>query len=191
MLAAVAASDLSKVLGVLGPVDLVVIAALLLGAGLGFWSGLVWQLLRILSVLLSLWAAWLLHPVVGGFVPATVDEGTGRLVSAAVIFAVALAACYAASFLLRGVVNALKPQLPDRVAGAVFGLIKAGLLVGVLAFLILRYADDESGIHRHVAASRGAQASAACVRTLLQVLPEQVRASLARGSGPGIGPVTV
>ncbi len=165
--------------GFLSVVDVVVLVALLLGAVLGFWTGFVWQIIRLASVVVSLWITWIYHPMVADAMGSGLSEPTRQFASAIAVFAGMLLLCYLVTYLFRDLVNALKPQLPDRVLGGVFGLCKTALLVGVIAFLVLRYAGEDNEVRRHVEASPAADAAAFCARTFLYLLPDSVQRDIA------------
>jgi membrane protein required for colicin V production len=173
------------VFGFMSVIDIVVVLALIAGAALGVWTGFIWQVIRLFSVVASLWVSWMYHPILADALGANLSEPVRQIGSAITVFVGMLLLCYLISYLFRDLVNALKPQLPDRVLGGVFGLVKAALLVGVVAFLVLRYAGGDSEMRRHVEASRSAGAMAVGARTFLYFLPDAVQGDIAGGSEPG------
>ncbi len=164
-----------RLFGLFTGIDLAIIAVLLLSIGLGFYSGFIWQILRIVSVVVSLWVAWVYHPYVAESLGSSLSEPTRRIAGAILVFCGMLLVCYLVSYLFRDILNALKPQMPDRILGAVFGCCKGALLVGVVAFLVLRYAGNDSGLRRHVEESKAATAMAVCAETFLHLLPDKAR----------------
>jgi membrane protein required for colicin V production len=160
--------------GVLTTVDYVVIALILLSMALGFWTGFVWQFVRIAGLLASLWVSWLYYPTVSSYLPDAVPGPVRDVVAAAAVFVGALMVCHLVAFLFHDLVDALKPEMPDRILGAVFGLIKGVLVVGFIAFLMMRFLPAGSGIRERVVGSRGAVAAASCVKAILHVLPQEL-----------------
>jgi len=170
------------VFGFVSVIDIVVVLALIAGVALGFWTGFIWQVIRLFSVVASLWVAWMYHPVLADALSADLSEPTRQIGSAITVFVGMLLVCYLISYLFRDLVNALKPQLPDRVLGGVFGFFKAALLVGVIAFLVLRYSDGDSEMRRQVEASQSAGMMAVGARTFLYFLPDKVQRDVVGGS---------
>lgn len=170
------------VFGFMSVMDIVVVLALIAGAALGVWTGFVWQVIRLFSVVASLWVAWMYHPVLADALSADLSEPVRQIGSAITVFVGMLLLCYLISYLFRDLVNALKPQLPDRVLGGVFGLVKTALLVGVVAFLVLRYAGGDSEMRRQVESSRSAGVMAVGAKTFLYFLPDAVQGDIAGGA---------
>ncbi len=157
----------------LGTIDVLIIGACLLGMVLGFWSGFVWQIVRIVSVVASLTLAWVFHGDVARLLGSRFSEPARSIGGAVLIFVVSLVAFYILSFLFRRVLNALKLEMPDRILGALFGLAKVVLLVGGLAFAVLRYAEPRSALRRQVENSPSATVTARCVGAVLELLPRR------------------
>jgi uncharacterized membrane protein required for colicin V production len=155
--------------------DIAVALVLVAGIAIGFWTGLIWQLVCLASVIGCLWASVAYHPVVAEFFGARTTDSTGNITTGIGTFICLLLVCYLVSFLFRGLINAIRPQLPDRALGAVFGLVVAALIVGVLSYFILRYTDEDNSVRGYVGQSKGAAAMAAVVRAFVYVLPDSLR----------------
>jgi membrane protein required for colicin V production len=137
--------------------DLVVVAVLVFSAVIGFWSGFIWQVVRIITLVACLAVTLFYAPIVAASVPESLGDQAARLEVAAVgVFVTTLTVCYLISFLFRDLVNALKPQLTDRILGAVFGLLKGALLIAIVVLLVLKYSGHESPIRKRVEQSRTA-----------------------------------
>jgi len=169
-----AATDvaLTHIPAMLTTVDCVVIALVLVSMALGFWTGFVWQFVRIACVLASVWVSWLYYPTVAEYLTPSVPDAVRNVLAAAAIFVGAMLICYLVAFLFHDVIDALKPEMPDRVLGAAFGLIKGVMLAGFIAFVMMRFLPSGSEMRQRVAGSKGAVAAASCVRAVLHVLPE-------------------
>lgn len=163
-----------RAFGVLTTVDIIVIALVLVSMGIGFMTGFVWQFVRIASLVVSIWISWVYHPVVAESLSSGLSQPVRRIIGAFVVFLAALMVFYLLAFLFRDVINALKPELPDRILGAGFGLLKAGLLIGVAAFLTVHYLGPDNPVRTHVQSSKSAMATVTCVRAFLYVLPDSV-----------------
>jgi len=171
MLIAEAAGEGWRLWGLLSPVDAGIILLLLANAAIGYWTGFIWQAIRIISLIVSVWVSSLYYPIVNEFLSAQMGKdvwwGTGALV----VFLLALLACYLVAFLFRKLVNMLRPEVPDRVLGAVLGLMKGIVLLAIAAFLVLGYARQGGLVRRHVSRSVGARWMARSVTVVGQFLP--------------------
>ncbi len=138
-----------------------------------------WQIIRLASILVALWLAWYYHPVVARQLADTLPPSVRHLGSATIIFACTVLLLYLLFHLLREPVNSLRPERPDRVLGAVLGLLKGALVVGLVALLILRYAEDNNRLRARVESSPVATALSACAEGLANLvsngLPEGPR----------------
>jgi membrane protein required for colicin V production len=164
-----------KLFGVLSPVDAAVVLVLILSAVLGFWSGFAWQVVRLVSLAACAWVALLYAPFVAYSLGAEFSEPVRLLLSHMLVFAAALAVCYLLAYLFRDPINALKPEMTDRVLGGAFGLVKGALLVAFCAFLLLEYAAPQSPVRAHLEQATGA---ASMGRFLGYALPDSVRERL-------------
>jgi membrane protein required for colicin V production len=160
--------------GTVTMLDLIIIVFVLLSMAVGFWTGLVWQFVRIAGLVGSIWVSWLYYPAIADYLGDSVPLEIRQVLAAAVAFAGALTLCYLLAYLFRGLINALRPQMPDRVLGAVFGMFRGVLVVGFVALLAIRFLAPENPVRETVQGSRGAVAAATCVRTFLYVLPERL-----------------
>ena len=114
-------------------VDIIILFATLVSVVIGWLRGLVRESLSIAALLIAIWAAMRLGPFAGGWLGGTIDSTelqmwAGRFLVFVVILAVG-------AFLGWGVskiVHLSGLSGTDRALGAVFGLIRAALLVGVL-----------------------------------------------------------
>ncbi|MCD6415818.1 MAG: CvpA family protein [Planctomycetes bacterium] len=176
-----AAEQAWKLWGTFTAVDIVLVCLLLISMALGFWTGFLWQALRIVGVVVSFWVTWAYYPVLADAFELGLGESTRRVVSMILLLLSMLLLCYFVSFLLRGVVDRIKPELPDRVLGAGFGLLKGALLAGVFASLVLQYAGQGSQVRWYVEQSAGARAMSECARSFLYLLPAKLRGSLDEG----------
>lgn len=114
-------------------VDIIILFATLVSVVIGWLRGLVRESLSIAALLIAIWAAMRLGPFAGGWLGGTIDSTelqmwAGRFLVFVVILAVG-------AFLGWGVskiVHLSGLSGTDRALGAIFGLIRAALLVGVL-----------------------------------------------------------
>ncbi len=155
-------------------VDYLVIGAILVSMALGFWTGFVWQFVRIAGLVASVWVSWLYYPTVAQILPSSLPAVLRHVLGAAAVFVGVLILCYLVAFLFHDVIDALKPEMPDRLLGAVFGLIKGVMVVGFIAFMMMRFLPAGNEIRQRIADSRGAVAAASCVRAVLSVMPDHL-----------------
>jgi membrane protein required for colicin V production len=171
MVAATSTDGVLHAIGTLSTVDYAVIGLVLLSVALGFWTGFIWQFVRIACLAASVWASWALYPTVADLLSANLAQPARNVIAAAAVFVAAMLACYLLTYLFHGLIDALKPEMPDRLLGAVFGLIKGVVLVGFIAFLLMRFLPADSVMRGEVEGSKGAVAAATCVRTFINALP--------------------
>jgi membrane protein required for colicin V production len=157
--------------------DVVILSLLGLGAALGFWSGLIMQIARLVSLGLSIYLTFLLHePVTQLLHTRVAPEANVSLLRAIAYIGIFLAVyvtLFAVSRLLYKVVRATKLEFLDRLAGAALGAVKMLLIVApasaLLAYLALPATEEwmrDSAI---------APALARGVDRALEMVPEHYR----------------
>jgi uncharacterized membrane protein required for colicin V production len=156
----------------LAPVDIAVLILVAVTAVIGFWTGFVWQVIRIVSLIASIWVALVYGPVVASFLGTRVPPSVRGLVSVVAVFLAAMVVLFLVGYLFRDVVNALKPQLTDRILGAGFGALLGALVAAFFAFAILEYAEEGSPM-----AVKVEESTVTCLigRFLRHALPDGVR----------------
>jgi len=147
-------------------VDACIILIALISAVVGFWSGFVWQVIRIGALLVAFWIAAHLHESASGPLTALTTKNMANMIAFAIVFLVVLLGLHLAMFLARGPINAIRPEMVDHVLGVMVGFIKGLLICGILALLILKYCPKSSDLRRHIHAAPVAQAMAWCARGL-------------------------
>ena len=152
-------------------VDAAIAVSLVLSAALGYRSGFVWQVIRIVSVVVAFWVAEQFHPLVASRLGTDMGESERLWIGYGGLFVGSLLVAYLASFLLRAPINALKPEGPDRVLGAVLGTVKGLLLCGIIALTVLQFADEGGDLRRSVRWSPFARIVVECVRALWFCMP--------------------
>src|SRR5947209_14691387 len=108
--------------------DVVLLVLLGLGAALGFWSGLVMQVARLVSLGVSIWATLALNEPATRLLHERVAPETSTSVLHGIayvgVFLLVYIGLFALSRLVYKVVQASKLVLLDRVAGAGLGALK-------------------------------------------------------------------
>ncbi len=138
--------------------DTVIIAALGLGAVLGFVSGLFWQLARIASLALAVAAAVLWHDqAIQGLRSWALRDTESSIVEVTAyvgVFLLTYLALFLVTRLLRTWLRATDLAMPDRFFGSFLGTAKAAALLGA-GCLLLRHtshpAAQEWLEHSHLA----------------------------------------
>ncbi len=136
-------------------VDWALIAVLLLSVLLGLLRGLVFELLALAGWVVAWFAAVWLAPLVAGFLPAgSASPGVRHGVSFAGCFLSVVIVWALLARLVRSLVQATPLSLIDRVLGAVFGLLRGGLLLLALAAVLALTpaAQSEAWRNSHAAA---------------------------------------
>jgi membrane protein required for colicin V production len=120
--------------------DVTLLALLALGAGLGFWSGLIMQVARLLCFGLSIYLTFLLNePVTRLLHERVAPEAHVNLlrgIAYIAVFLVVYISLFALSRVIYRVVKATKLETLDRLAGAVLGAFKMCLILAPICALL-------------------------------------------------------
>ncbi len=115
--------------------DVTLLVVLALGAIFGARSGLLWQVARLVTFGLALYACAYFHDPVAKVLTAHVTGTSSvvpNLLAYAVIFLAVYFVLYGVTLLLQKALKASRLKMLDRVLGAGFGSVKAALLAGVV-----------------------------------------------------------
>lgn len=152
--------------------DVVFIFILCVGAGLGFWSGLMWHLYGLFCLVLSYVAALLLYGIVAGPFEDGLGPGTAKTVGYASVFGGVFLISYFFGLLVKRVFR-LSPGTTGRVLGLFLGLLEAGLVCGVIAVSLVDYS---SGNVKQIAeSSKVVTTFASGARFLRVFIPKDVK----------------
>lgn len=156
----------------IGWVDWALLAVLLASVLVGVVRGVVFELLSLLGWVAAWFAAQWFAPTVAGWLPIGSPGSALNLGAAlALTFIAALVAWTLAARLIRLVLHATPLSLPDRLFGALFGLLRGGVLLLVVAMVVALTPAGRSPGWR---ASHGAMWLNTAVHGLKPVLPETV-----------------
>jgi uncharacterized membrane protein required for colicin V production len=114
--------------------DVTILVLLGLGAGLGFWSGLLWQVARVLSLGLALYATILFNDPATAFleeVTRGVDPHVARGVAYIGVFLGIYLGLFLFTRLLHMTIRATQLEMLDRLLGGLLGAAKMSLLVAL------------------------------------------------------------
>ncbi len=122
------------------PVDYLIVGGCLVSAGIGFWRGFTKEALSLITLLAAIWLAWRFAFVVEPYLGDWAGGADARIWAARVIvFVLVLVAGALISWLARMLIRHSGLSGVDRLFGAVFGLLRAAVLVG-LAVIVLEMA---------------------------------------------------
>jgi membrane protein required for colicin V production len=166
-------------------VDLIIIVVLVTSALLGYWTGLVVQVLRLVSVLLSvslalLYGKRLAFTIVGS--EAVVRSSVFFFLCPLAIFMASLIVCYLLAYPLSALLKTTNLGPGDRVAGAVVAVFKGALVVGLFSLSSILLVSEGSPWRRRVAGSLLARGAAVGTYVLVWAMPED-----AQQQAPGQG----
>ena len=114
-------------------VDIIILFATLVSVIIGWLRGIVRESMSIAALLIAIWAAMHLGPYAGGWLGGTLDSTELQLWAGRfLVFIVILAVGAFLGWGVSKIVHLSGLSGTDRALGAVFGLIRAALLVGVL-----------------------------------------------------------
>jgi membrane protein required for colicin V production len=151
--------------------DILILVVLGVGAAMGFWSGLLWQVARVVSLAVSLYVAILSNSGAASWLGEQwkdLNPAVNRVIAFIAIFLAVYLALYFLTRVLHGIIKATKLETLDRVLGALLGIIKMGAIVAcvcaVMVALDLQVFKDwfsEATLAPHFA--RGTQVAVAWV----------------------------
>ncbi len=157
--------------GGLAWVDWALLAVLLLSVLLGLVRGLVFEVLALAGWVVAWFAAVWLAPLAAGLLPAgSASPGVRHAASFFACFLFVLIVWALLARLVRSLVRATPLSLIDRVLGAVFGLLRGGLLLLALAAVLALTPAAQSAEWR---SSVGAAWLHAAKQALKPMLPAQ------------------
>ena len=117
--------------------DIGIIAVILLSAVIGFFRGLVREILSLLGWIISLWAAWVHAPRVAGLFASFITSPDVQKAAAFVsLFLICLVLIAVISHFICRIINGSALKSMDRTLGIVFGALRGVLLVAVFSILV-------------------------------------------------------
>ncbi|MCI0642832.1 MAG: CvpA family protein [Gemmataceae bacterium] len=126
--------------------DTIILVLLALGAVLGFWSGFLWQIARVLSLVLALVVTILFH------VPATrylqehvlrgADERVVEVAAYIALFVLVYLVLFFATRLAHTGIRATELQIFDRLLGCMLGFSKMALVIGGVCLAAANYPHE-------------------------------------------------
>jgi membrane protein required for colicin V production len=124
----------------LAPIDVVIVVLCVVSAGFGFWRGFTREALALLTLLAAIWLAWRfgwsIEPYLGEW------AGSAEVkvwVARAIVFVFVMTVGALASWFARTLIRHTGLGGLDRLLGALFGIARAAVIVG-LAVIVLQFA---------------------------------------------------
>ena len=159
--------------------DLSLLALFALGAGLGYWSGVIMQIARLTCFAVSICATLVLNEPVTQLLQDHVIRDAHinllRGISYLSVFLVTYIALFALSRLLHKVVRESKLEVLDRLAGAVLGAVKMILIVAPACAFLAYLARTMPTAEEWMSRSAIAPALAKGVDIAVGLLPENYK----------------
>ena len=114
-------------------VDGVIVVVVVANGIVGYLSGLVWQVTGLATIILGAGLGWILSPAVGSFFRAwTRDEFGARLIGFFLVFATVSVVLRLGASFVKVYVKKWKIERHDQKLGAVFGVVKALLIIVIV-----------------------------------------------------------
>ena len=121
----------------MNPFDILIVTILCYGLIRGIFRGLVREIASIVGILGGFYAAYTYYPRVANLISHLIDsQAYLNILSCLIIFSVVVIIVGILAVIIKYLLNIAYLGWIDRVSGAIFGLLKAGLVVCVL-FIVL------------------------------------------------------
>ena len=119
-------------------IDIILIVPLLWGLYKGFTKGLIIEAASIIALGLAIWGGIKFSDLLTGYIRGHFDWSTKYLpvVSFAILFLGILFLVYAIAKLIERLVKAVSLGFVNKLAGGIFGMLKFGLILSVLIFVM-------------------------------------------------------
>ena len=113
-------------------IDIILGILLSIGIVRGFMKGFIWEVTSLLSVFVALWVAIHFSAMAAGYLSEvfSLSVKTNQVISFVIVFLLAFVMVRIAGKTLTKVLESVSLGLPNRIAGAVFGMFKWSLIVG-------------------------------------------------------------
>jgi membrane protein required for colicin V production len=163
--------------------DTVILILLGVGAGLGAWTGLLKQFMRVVGFAVALYGSVLLHGWASNYLQQELlkdsDPAVADALSYGAVFLTIIAAFFITALLIDRCLKAVKLKWADRLLGAGVGAAKAALILGAVFLAVLSYPHPAT--KEIMEPSRLAQPLAGSVNLCLKLVPTQYTDDLQNG----------
>lgn len=128
--------------------DTTILVLLIAGAGLGAWTGLLKQIVRVVGLIAALAAAVFLHSWAADGLQQSVLQGSNPVVADGLayglVFLVVLLAFQLTAMMIDRFLKAAKLKWADRVLGFLVGGLKAALILGAIALAVMVFPPNQA-----------------------------------------------
>lgn len=113
-------------------IDIILGILLSIGIVRGFMKGFIWEVASLLSVFVALWVAIHFSAMAAGYLSEvfSLSTKTNQVISFVIVFLLAFVMIRIAGKMITKALESVSLGLPNRIAGAVFGMFKWSLIVG-------------------------------------------------------------
>ncbi len=164
--------------------DTTILVLLIAGAGLGAWTGLLKQIVRVVGLIAALAAAVFLHSWAADGLQQSVLQGSNPVVADGLayglVFLVVLLAFQLTAMMIDRFLKAAKLKWADRVLGFLVGGLKAALILGAIALAVMVFPPNQA-TKDAIQQSRIAPVLAAGVDLAIQAVPSTYTEKLRDG----------
>ena len=156
--------------------DITILSMLAIGAIFGFWSGLLWQIARVISLALSIYLAIVSNSHVGDWLHEH-WENTSLFVCRATAFVAVFLLVYIVLYLITNMlhkaIKATKLEMVDRLLGALLGAAKMGVIVSIVCACLTALAlqTTQNWVDQSTLASPFARATS----VMIGLIPQEYR----------------
>jgi membrane protein required for colicin V production len=164
-------------------VDTTIVVLVLIGAAFGLLSGFLWQVSRIVSFGLALYASIYCHDWASGVLTAAffrdADPRVPRVLAFPIVFLTVYLVLFLITLLLERSMKAARLEPVNRLVGALLGAVKTALILGTLCLAMANYPSPrtEEIMERSVLAPALADVS----NLVIIAIPEEYKKELQSG----------
>lgn len=155
------------------PYDIVMLVVLFSTTVFGLWKGMAWQVASVASFVLSFMVASQFSGIVAPYVSSR--EPWNRVLAMLILFLATSAAVWLGFRLVAGVIDRVKLKSFDRQIGALFGVVKGGLLCLVITFFAVTLSET---LRQSILQSRSGYYITVLIDKVNPVLPEEIRGAI-------------
>lgn len=113
--------------------DIIIVIVLIGGGVLGVMSGFIWQLCRIIVLIVAIYLTFLLHPYLSDYlVNKMFNPFLANLLVFIVTFAIIYLILFFITWFIEKSISKVKLTLVDRIFGGILGLLKMALICGTI-----------------------------------------------------------
>ncbi|MBM3993667.1 MAG: CvpA family protein [Planctomycetes bacterium] len=119
--------------------DIVILVIMAIGAAFGFWTGLIWQIARVVSLIISGYLAVLPNASVAEWLEhqfTDLNPAFARVIAFIGVFILVYAILYLITYLVYEAIKASQLELVDRILGAILGAVKMVVVIACICAVV-------------------------------------------------------